>query len=183
MAHFFRFWPQNSSIYNHPPPPPPPPPHLLRWDTRPKFTRVGLPQCPTSHHFIYQFWKKKVSYASLELYIPYNYSKCADFRIWIKYKTTAFSRFFHSHKISSVGPFGLFYRPKWQISLPSHILPPVRSLPFHGKARKKYPFRAEPPRIGNPSGHLSTLNYNKIAFSEVLQESPIARKKGRFAPL
>ena len=31
----------------------------------------------------------------------------------------------------SVSPFGLFYRPKWQISLPFYILPIVKSQSFH----------------------------------------------------
>ena len=45
---------------------------------------------------------------------------------------------------------GLFYRPKEQISLPFHILQLASdSLPFHiPEARRRYPFRAKPPRIG-----------------------------------
>ena len=40
--------------------------------------------------------------------------------------------------------------PKWQISLPFHILRLVKSLPFHRpEAWKRYPFRAEPPCIGH----------------------------------
>ena len=37
-----------------------------------------------------------------------------------------------------------------QIFLPFHILQRVNSLPFHiPEAWKRYPFRAEPPRIGH----------------------------------
>ena len=40
--------------------------------------------------------------------------------------------------------------PKWQISRPFHILQLVKSIPFHiPEAWKRYPFRAEPPRIGH----------------------------------
>ena len=49
-----------------------------------------------------------------------------------------FSQLFHSHKIHLFNPSGPFYRPKWQISLPFHI----------PEAWKRYPFRAETPRVG-----------------------------------
>ena len=51
---------------------------------------------------------------------------------------------------SSISPFGSFHRPKWQISQPLYVLQRVKSLPFHiSKAWKRYPFQAEPPRIGH----------------------------------
>ena len=48
--------------------------------------------------------------------------------------------------------FGPFYRPKWRISLPFHILHYQlgKSLPFlYLKPKKSYPFRAEPSHIGH----------------------------------
>ena len=61
-----------------------------------------------------------------------------------------FLNFFKALKCFICGPFGPFYSPKWQISLPFHILQLVKSLPFHIPGpRKRYPFRAEPPRIGH----------------------------------
>ena len=166
------YWEPNTSLFNgsllslltsqwfHLPPPP-----YSRGDIQQSSIRVGFAPVSNLSSFYIPISKKKVLYASLELCIPFNYSKCTDFRIWINYKTTAFSRFcFHSHMISFVGPFGPFYRPKWQISLPSHILPPVKFLPFHSKAWKRYPFRAERPWPcieAAPSGtfpHLTIIN-------------------------
>ena len=41
-----------------------------------------------------------------------------------------------------------FYRPKWQISRPFHILKIVKSLPFYiPEAWERYPFQAGPPHI------------------------------------
>ena len=42
-----------------------------------------------------------------------------------------FLRLFPSHKMHLLDLFGPFYRQKWQISLPFHILQILKSLPFH----------------------------------------------------
>ena len=54
----------------------------------------------------------------LDLNIPVNCCKFTVFtcNTWINLKANSFSRFFH--KTASFSPFGPFYRPKWQISLP-----------------------------------------------------------------
>ena len=62
---------------------------------------------------------------------------------------------FLAGKIKSVhdrqpSTFGPFYRPKWRISLPFHILQLGKSLPFlYLKPKKSYLFRVEPPHIGH----------------------------------
>ena len=54
----------------------------------------------------------------------------------------------------SVSPFRSFYRQKWQISLPFHILQVAKSLPFCiPEAWRRYPFPAEPPHTGNYREH------------------------------
>ena len=54
----------------------------------------------------------------------------------------------------SVSPFRSFYRQKWQISLPFHILQVAKSLPFCiPEAWRRYPFRAEPLHTGNYREH------------------------------
>ena len=45
--------------------------------------------------------------------------------------------------LAVLGP--TFYKPKWQITLPFHIFPLVKSEPFI--YLKHPPFRAEPPHI------------------------------------
>ena len=49
--------------------------------------------------------------------------------MWINHKNRTFSRLLSQPWNASVSPFGLFYRPKWQISLPFHVLQLVKSLP------------------------------------------------------
>ena len=83
--------------------------------------------------------------------IPFYCCKCTVFQIWINHKNRkfVFSTFSQPWNVS-VGPFGPFNCPKWQIFLPFHILQLVKSLPFHiPEAWKRYPFRAEPPCIGH----------------------------------
>ena len=50
-------------------------------------------------------------------------------KIWINYQTRTFSRVFQWYNVS-VSLFGPFYRQKWQICQPFHILQLVKSLPF-----------------------------------------------------
>ena len=77
----------------------------------------------------------------------FNRCKCTVFQIRINHNIERFPTF-SSQKNSSVSPFGLFYRPKWQISLPFNILQLVKSLPFDiPEAWKRFPFRGEPPRL------------------------------------
>ena len=83
--------------------------------------------------------------------IPFYCCKCTVFQIWINHKNRkfVFSTFSQPWNVS-VGPFGPFNCPKWQIFLPFHILQLVKSLPFHiPEAWKRYPFRVEPPCIGH----------------------------------
>ena len=54
----------------------------------------------------------------------------------------------------SVSPFRSFYRQKWHISLPFHILQVAKSLPFCiPEAWRRYPFRTEPLHTGNYREH------------------------------
>ena len=71
-------------------------------------------------------------------------------RLWINQKTRTFSWLFKAIN-SSVSPFGPFYRQKWDIFLPCHVLQLVKSLPFHTPEAwmKQYPFWAEPCSIGH----------------------------------
>ena len=79
--------------------------------------------------------------------IPFYCCKCTVFQIWINHKNRkfVFSTFSQPWNVS-VGPFGPFHCPKWQIFLPFHILQLVKSLPFHiPDSWKKDPFLTEPP--------------------------------------
>ena len=72
-------------------------------------------------------------------------------------------------KNASVSPSGpAFYRPKWPISLPFHILQQVKSLPFHipdPEAWERHPFRAEPLRIDHYREYLpSGSNPNRYSL-------------------
>ena len=61
-----------------------------------------------------------------------------------------FLDFFTALNCFICGPFGPFYGPKWQISLPFHILQLVKSFPFHIPGPcKRYLFRVEPPGMGH----------------------------------
>ena len=69
----------------------------------------------------------------------------------------AFSRRLSHRHNASFSSFGPCYGTKWQISPPFHSLQLVKSLPFHvPEAWKRYPFRAEPPRIGHKGALAST---------------------------
>ena len=96
------------------------------------------PRGPTPYPFIYHFLTVRKSIfnpfvyllwqmvpgrypfhiPSLALNIPVNCCKFTVFtcNTWINRKANSFSRLFH--KTASFSPFGPFYRPKWQISLP-----------------------------------------------------------------
>ena len=90
----------------------------------------------------------------LELCIPFNCCKCTVFQIWIDHKTRAFSRLFHHHKMHLLAlmashftdrndypPYPFIYFNKRN---------PYPFMVFHTpEAWNKYPFRAEPPRIGH----------------------------------
>ena len=95
------------------------------------FYREALFPFPTLYPFIYHFRDKRYPFRipsidkwhpfhipRLELCIPFNCCECNVFT-WIDHKTMTCSRLFHSHKKTS---FSLYYRPKWQISLPFQIL-------------------------------------------------------------
>ena len=91
---------------------------------------------------IYHFWQKMYPFRilSIDLRYPFHIPSlelCIAFTAvialslkcrWISLKTRKFSQ----PQNASVCPSGpAFYRPKWPISLPFHILQQVKSLPFH----------------------------------------------------
>ena len=133
------------------------------------------PRSPTPYPFIHHFSRKRYHFRipsidkwcpfhipCLEIWTPLNYCKCTVFWIAINYKNRTFSR------NVSTSPFGPFYRTNERFPYLFYILQLVKSLPFHiPEAWKRYPFRAEPPRIGDhreyPPGlsslfHLSPSN-------------------------
>ena len=87
----------------------------------------------------------------IERCIPFNCCKWTVFKIWINHKTRMFfTTISQPKKKTSVSPFGFFYRSKWQISLPFHILQQVKSRHLHiPEAWNRSPFRTEPPLMGN----------------------------------
>ena len=87
----------------------------------------------------------------IELCIPINCCKWTVFKIWINHKTRMFFSTISQPKKFICKPFWFFFNwSKWQISLPSHILQQVKSRYFHiPEAWNRYPFRAEPPLMGN----------------------------------
>ena len=85
----------------------------------------------------------------LDLCIHFDCCKCTDIWMGINHKNGTLSRLYKAIK-SICYPFGPFNRPKWQISLPFHILQRVKSLPLsYTWSLKKVPLWAEPPRIGH----------------------------------
>ena len=115
----------------------------------------------TSYPFIYHFWRKRYPFRipsidewypfhipCLELCIAFNCCKCARFQISIRRKIRTFSRHYKALKfmLALLGPFT---DPNDRFPHP-FVLQRVKSLPFHiPEAWKRYPFRAEPPRIGH----------------------------------
>ena len=101
------------------------------------------PRGPTPYLLIiYHFWQKMYPFRILSIDLGYLFhipslELCIAFTAvialslkcrWINHKTRKFSQ----PQNASVSPSGpAFYRPKWPISLPFHILQQVKSLPFH----------------------------------------------------
>ena len=116
---------------------------------------------------VHHFWRKRFPVAGIhipsidkwysfhelfiELCIPINCCKWTAFKIWINHKTRMFFSTISQPKKFICKPFWFFFNwSKWQISLPSHILQQVKSRYFHiPEAWNRYPFRAEPPLMGN----------------------------------
>ena len=80
--------------------------------------------------FIHHFGQIRYPFhiPSSELCIPFHRCKCTFFKIWTNHKPRVFSQLFSQPKNASVSPVWPFYRLKWQISLPFHILQLVKSL-------------------------------------------------------
>ena len=102
---------------------------------------------------------------SLELCILLNCCKCTVLKIWINHKTRPFTLLF-SQLWYICQPFLGFFQPKWQFSLPFHLLQQVKSQTSHIlEAWKWYPFQVEPLRIGHfrqyPPGFKSALNFDQ----------------------
>ena len=141
------------------------------WSTgasRQSFIREAAPRGPAPYPFIFHFWHKRYPFHTpcLELCIPLNYCTCTVFKIWINHKTRPFTQLFSQPCKASVVLFGIFYQPKWQFSLPLHILQQVKSHPSHTlKAWKWYPFRVEPLPKGHfreyPRGFKSALSFDQ----------------------
>ena len=69
--------------------------------------------------------------------------------MWINHQTRKVSRLFYSHEVP-LWPFKVILQTEMKVLLPFHIRQLVKSPPFHKpKGWKRYPFRAEPPRIGH----------------------------------
>ena len=85
--------------------------------------------------------KKPLSCTSIAKWYPFHTPRTS-----LPLLLTLFQSWNATHSLSHFEPF---YRPKWQISPPFHILQLVKPLPFHiPEAWKMYPFRVEPSRIG-----------------------------------
>lgn len=84
---------------------------------------------------------------------PHPFFKIVVNAVFLKYeKITKASNFldFSQPRNRSVSPLRFTAGPKWQISLSFHTLQLVKSLTFHiPDAWKRYPFQAEPFRIGH----------------------------------
>ena len=105
------------------------------------------------YSFIYHSWKKRNSFRitstscwqMVPLLHAFNCSECTVFKIWITHKTKTLKQ----NMKCVFSPFGLFYRPKWPISLPFQIISTSQFLPFYiPEAWKRYPFWVKPPHIG-----------------------------------
>ena len=105
---------------------------------------------PLSYVFFWQMIRYPFLITNLEFCLPFNQCKGTAFEIWIYHKTRTFSRLFHSFRINLLALLGLFTYRNNPITLHFHILQPVKSPPFHiPEAWKRFPFQAEPPRIGH----------------------------------
>ena len=86
------------------------------------------------------------------VYLPcihFNCCKCTVFLMWINHQTRKVSRLFYSQKVP-LWPFKVILQTEMKVLLPFHIRQLVKSPPFHKpKGWKRYPFWAEPPRIGH----------------------------------
>ena len=119
-----------------------------RGGTQQSFIRGGF--APRSHSlpFYVLFLTEKVPHLPC---IHFNCCKCTGFflKMWMNHQTRKVSRLFTAIK-SFCSPLRSHYRPKWEIFLPFLILQLVKSPLFHiPKGWKRYPFRAEPLRIGH----------------------------------
>ena len=96
--------------------------------------------------FVYPF-----HVTSLELCIHFNCCKCNVFLMGINRKNRKFSRLSRFLEIYPLALLALSQIQMTDFPIPLfYILQLVRSLPFRiPEAKKRYPFRAEPPRIGH----------------------------------
>ena len=95
------------------------------------------PRDQTPYHFICHFWKKRYPFWKISL------TNAATFTYLVNPFRLLQMGCLWNMKKSQI-PLGLFYIPKWQISLPFYILQILKSLSFHlPKAWKRYAFRAD----------------------------------------
>ena len=105
------------------------------------------PFFPNKVQLLYTFYWQMVypfHIPCLELGIPFNCCECTVFLNRNQWKKTERFLDFLKPQNLCVSPFGPFYRPKWQISLPFHMLQLVKSL--------RYPFIYMKTEKGTPFG-------------------------------